>query len=571
MIKVAIYARYSSSLQKEQSIDDQLRICHARAKAEGWTVTKTYSDKEITGSTMLRPSLQDLLMDASERKFDIILSESLDRISRDQEGIAHIYKRMNHNEIKMITLAEGEINELHIGLKGTMSALYLKDLAQKTHRGLEGRALKGKCAGGKTYGYDVVRQYDSNGEPIRGDRKINEDEIRVVKCIFIDYAKGKSPKKIAHELNAEGFEGPTGNGWGQSTINGNRRRGTGILNNELYIGRQIWNRLRYLKNPDTGKRESRLNPESEWIITDVPDLRTIDQDMWDGVKARQKELDKKPTYWAKKRAPKLFSFLLKCSECGGGFGKGSAKHYTCSTARNKGTCKNRLTIHEDLLESTILNALSTQLMDPKLCEIFCREYLAHTNKLRINHNTSRIQYQKEFDRATKSLDKLIESIMNGIDSNLIKDKINTLEARRTQLQDLLNTTEEAPILIHPNMAKYYHQQITDLMRSLNNPDHRDESALILRKLISKIVLTPNKAKTKLQIDLHGDLAGILHFAREDHSNQKHSVQTERKLITELSEAEHIVSTYTNEGFDKAQPCKTELVAGARFELATFRL
>ena len=571
MTRVAIYARYSSNLQKEQSIEDQLRICKARAKAEGWTVTKTYSDKEITGSTMLRSSLQNLLMDACERRFDIILSESLDRISRDQEGIAHIYKRMNHNEIKMITLAEGEINELHIGLKGTMSALYLKDLSQKTHRGLEGRALKGKCAGGKTYGYDVVRQYDANGEPIKGDRKINEEQIRIVKRIFVDYAKGKSPKKIAHELNDEAVKGPTGKGWTQSTINGNRKRGTGILNNELYIGRQIWNRLRYLKNPDTGKRESRLNPEAEWIITEVPDLRTIDADMWEDVKNRQRELDKKPTYWAKKRAPKLFSFLLKCSDCGGGFGKASAKHYGCSTARNKGTCKNRLTIHEDVLESTILNALSTQLMDPKLCEIFCQEYLAHTNNVRNNHNASRIQYQKEFERATKSLDKLIESIINGIDSNLVKDKINTLEARRTQLQDLLNTTEEAPVLIHPNMAKYYNQQITNLMQSLNNPDHRDESALLLRKLIDKIVLTPNKNKTKLQIDLHGDLAGILHFAREDQSNQKYSVKTERKLITELSEAEHIVSMYTNEEFVGVQPSKTEMVAGVGFEPTTFRL
>ncbi len=78
-----------------------------------------------------------------------------------------------------------------------------------------------------------------------------------------DYAAGHSPKAIAKTLNKEGAESPMGKGWTQSTLNGNRKRGTGILNNDLYIGQLVHNSLRYLKNPDTGKRVSRLNPEDE--------------------------------------------------------------------------------------------------------------------------------------------------------------------------------------------------------------------------------------------------------------------------------------------------------------------
>jgi len=74
---------------------------------------------------------------------------------------------------------------------------------------------------------------------------------------------------------------PSGALQGSSTIYGNRQRGTGILNNELYIGRQVWNRLRYTKDPSTGKRVSRMNNEKDWVITDVPDLRIVDQDVWD--------------------------------------------------------------------------------------------------------------------------------------------------------------------------------------------------------------------------------------------------------------------------------------------------
>ncbi len=114
-----------------------------------------------------------------------------------------------------------------------------------------------------SYGYDVVKQLAPNGEPIRGDRVINEAEAEVVRRIFRDYAAGKSPKRIAMELNADRTRAPGGGTWGFSTVNGNANRGNGILNNELYIGRLVWNRQRFIKDPETGRRVSRLNPRQE--------------------------------------------------------------------------------------------------------------------------------------------------------------------------------------------------------------------------------------------------------------------------------------------------------------------
>jgi DNA invertase Pin-like site-specific DNA recombinase len=121
----------------------------------------------------------------------------------------------------MVTLSEGEIAELHIGFKGTMGALYLKDLADKTRRGLRGRIEAGKSGGGNSYGYDVVAKFNEAGEPVRGDRTINEAQAATVRHIFNEYAAGKSPKAIAHALNNAGVPGPSGKGWGPSTINGN--------------------------------------------------------------------------------------------------------------------------------------------------------------------------------------------------------------------------------------------------------------------------------------------------------------------------------------------------------------
>jgi DNA invertase Pin-like site-specific DNA recombinase len=156
-------------------------------------------------------------------------------------------------------LAEGEINELHVGLKGTMNALFLKDLAAKTHRGLEGRVREGSSGGGLCFGYDVVRALDARGEPLRGGRSINAAEGAIVLRIFKDFSAGQSPRSIAKALNHDRIPGPRGAEWGPSTINGNRERGTGILNNELYIGRLVWNRLHYLKDPP--HRQAHLPPE----------------------------------------------------------------------------------------------------------------------------------------------------------------------------------------------------------------------------------------------------------------------------------------------------------------------
>lgn len=74
-----------------------------------------------------------------------------------------------------------------------MNALFLKDLAIKTHRGLEGRVRQGRSAGGRVYGYDVVRETDPLGNAVHGGRKINEHEAAIVRRIFQAFSSGRSP------------------------------------------------------------------------------------------------------------------------------------------------------------------------------------------------------------------------------------------------------------------------------------------------------------------------------------------------------------------------------------------
>jgi site-specific DNA recombinase len=200
-MRAVIYARYSSDLQRDASIEDQVRVCRRRIDAEGWSLGRVYSDHGASGASHLRAGYQSLLADARKRMFDVVVAESLDRLSRDQEHVTALFKHLSFHGVTLLTIGEGEISELHVGLKGAMSALYLKDLAQKTRRGLEGRVREGRSAGGLSYGYRIAR--GSGAEPSTGERVIEPIEADVVREIFEDFAAGKSTRAIAIAIAAQ--------------------------------------------------------------------------------------------------------------------------------------------------------------------------------------------------------------------------------------------------------------------------------------------------------------------------------------------------------------------------------
>ena len=518
-MKVAIYARYSSDNQRDASIADQFRMCRLHAEKQGWHIVEEYSDHAISGASLIRPGIQALMADVMSGRFDLILAEAMDRLSRDQEDIAGIFKRMSYADVKMFTLSEGEVTHLHVGLKGTMNALFLKDLADKTRRGQRGRVEAGKSGGGNAYGYDVVKKFDANGEPIRGDRTINEFQAEVVRRIFRDYAAGKSAKTIAFALNKEGIPAPSGGDWGFSTINGNPKRGNGILNNEMYIGKIVWNRQRFVKDPNTGKRQARPNPEEEWVIQETPELRILDDYLWNVVKARQEknkiaqkengEADLSRIY-TRRRPKYLFSGLTKCSCCGGGYSAISATLIGCATARNKGTCNNRVNIRRDELESRVLNALRTKLVDPELFAHFCEVFTQEMNRLRMEGRAGIASAEAELAKVNRELEKILDLYLSdALSVDMVKERSKKLEARKTELEQFLAEADEPPPLLHPSMALQYRKRVQQLYDALQDEDEgkRIEAADTLRSLVDQIVLTP--VDGKVEIDVQGDLAGIL--------------------------------------------------------------
>lgn len=525
MIRTALYARYSTDLQSPTSIEDQFLICREQAAREKWQVVGTYRDEAISGeSVVLRSGVRSLLEDAQLGRFDVIMAEALDRLSRDLADVATLYKHLQFAGVKLVTLAEGEINELHIGLKGTMNSLFLKDLSKKTRRGIRGRVEKGKSGGGLCYGYDVVKKLGADGEPLRGERAINEAEAEVVRRIFRAFSTGKSPRAIAIELNAEGIPGPFGKEWADTTIRGHRSRRTGIIHNELYVGQLVWNRQRYIKNPATGKRVARINPESEWVRTEVPELRILDDDLWTAAQDRVEAIAHRYLHVAEgiraakgralnglRRPVFLFSGMIECGVCGGNCPIVVNDRFGCSAAFRKKSCSNSRTIRREVLESRALAGITERLVSAEAVKTAVSSYIAEINAQNWQRRAQSEQDRRSLEKVERGIAGLLAAIEEGLYQPSMKARMIELEEQKAAI--LARMTEVAVDVpdIHPNVAEVYGRKVERLVEALDDPALRDEAADDIRSLVGKIVISPGPERGEVHATLSGELGGILRF------------------------------------------------------------
>jgi DNA invertase Pin-like site-specific DNA recombinase len=455
-------------------------------------VVAEFADPALSGASLMRPGLQSLMRGAAEGAFDIALAESLDRFSRDQEDTAGLFKRLQFAGVNVVTVSEHDITHLHIGLKGTMNALYLRDLAERTHRGLRGRIEAGKSGGGRCYGYRVVA---GNSEG-RGERVIDQAEAAVVRRIFREFNAGISPKRIAKALNNERIPGPRSRdhrrpaAWSPSTIHGHAGRGTGLLNNELYIGRLVWNRQRFVKDPDTGKRLARVNPRAEWIVTEVPHLRIIDEEVWQAAKARQMQTrGKLGTGLVRARRPKyLFSGLTFCETCGGGFTLSSRDVLRCFNATSRGTCPNARSIRRREVEARALRAMRERFFDPGAFAAFCEGFRDEMMRLRRESLAQKADARRDLAAIERRREEILTAVTAGYRSEAWKAELAELDSKQARLTVAL---AEPPLpALHPRMAEVFQQKAATLAAGLERDEHRDAAREALRGFLDRIVIPP---------------------------------------------------------------------------------
>ena len=104
-MRVAAYARFSSAMQREASLEDQLRNCRAHAARMGWPAPEEFTDAAISGSRDDRPAYRRMLARAAE--FDVILVDDLSRLSRDSVEAARVLRRMAFHGVRVVGVSDG--------------------------------------------------------------------------------------------------------------------------------------------------------------------------------------------------------------------------------------------------------------------------------------------------------------------------------------------------------------------------------------------------------------------------------------------------------------------------------
>jgi hypothetical protein len=251
----------------------------------------------------------------------------------------------------------------------------------------------------------------------------------------------------------------------------------------------------------------------------------VSRELWDAVKARQAGLDESAAakrrakasvyepvaFWSKRRPRYLFSGLMRCGVCGGGFSKISEAHFGCSTARNKGeaVCGNRLTIRRDALEATVMEGLRSRLMDPDLFKIFAQEFAAEWNRLQAKAESSLDRVRNEHQRVCRQIERLVDALADGELAARLKDKLRELERRRLELERELETAKAPAPRLHPNVAEVYRRKVEELHFALRQEDAGPARGLV-RGLVEAIVLLPEDGR--LRIEVRGELAAILRLS-----------------------------------------------------------
>jgi site-specific DNA recombinase len=249
---------------------------------------------------------------------------------------------------------------------------------------------------------------------------------------------------------------------------------------------------------------------------EVPKLRILDDDLWEAVKLRQRELsfqirrdDGGNALNRAHRRKFLLSGLLKCGCCGGGFTIVAQDRYGCATHRSKGTCANSTTVSRREIEERVLDGLKQKLLAPELVCEFIRAFQEEVNRGTAERENQFRADRQQLESIKRKISGIVTAIEEGGYNRILGDRLADLEKQQDLLQARSSEAPPTAIRLHPRLAEVYAEKIQQLEEALNDPAIRAEAADVLRSLIDRIELRPAGKCPGIAAVLYGDLAEIL--------------------------------------------------------------
>jgi site-specific DNA recombinase len=486
MKRAAIYSRYSTDRQNELSIADQVRVCTEYAGRTGLRVVATYEDRAKSGAAVgNRPGVQQMQAAALRGEFDVLLLIDVYRLARGAD-LAKLSERLVFNRVRVVGVQDGADTardgwEVVFGLAGLIGQEYRRMARQRTRTRLETLAKEGKPTGGRAYGYTA-------------DQTVDKAQASIVRQIFKRYVEGAGMTAIAIDLNKRGVPSPgsTWKGRKQNRKAGWMNSGVRvILRNPTYTGEVIWGRVEWRRNPDTGKRQKRLLPESQWIRRYDKSRRIIDQRLWAAVQRRIKSKETAETGKAKRSgggARFVLSGLLICGNCGSNFIMVDDRCYACSSNKGGGACPVSLRIKRQVIEAKILKPLYEKLLAPtevKKAVAEMRRY--YQQRVRASSGEA-----ENAPAEVKDLDKQIANLRKrqSTDKDMSRAEIQTIIdgklSRRAELvalqRPIAHKRADSVIAMLPKAAQLYRDEIRAGL-SGDDPEAVARARVTLREML----------------------------------------------------------------------------------------
>ena len=443
MKKVAFYGRYSSANQTEQSIEGQLHVCQRYAAQNDLEIVAEYVDRAISGTSDKRPQFQQMIADSAAGKWEHILVYKLDRFARNRYDSAIYKKKLRDQGVTVLSATEA-ISDTPEGiimealLEG-MDEYYSAELARKMHRGLQESFSKGKfinpCA---PYGYTVVNHALT----------IDDTRAEIAAEIFRRYAAGERFRDILAWLHGAGIRNGAGNEWSASNL-------STMLRNRLYIGE-------YRRSGMEG-------------VNTVPAI--VSEEVFEVVQNRLDESAKR-----KREGRSDFNYLLsgvlfcKCGKRMYAQPAGNYHYYRCKDCRRS--------IRAEQLHDRVKAAIAEYLSEDKLEQLARAAYDSYAAEQAPDTAPA---VKEELADIEKQLQNAVQAILDGFANDALKDKMNKLEARKSELEDILaNASEPAPQLA------YEHFLLT-LQVMIEKAAEAEDMKQLIAAVVNRIILKDDQA------------------------------------------------------------------------------